>query len=142
MNDPTYYTDIPNSVRCGRGNMDHALDTETLKVQAGDSFEFVLGMTGGYKVLDDKRFWDCQDGRGFCTHFGDQLPQDYVSTTLHVEKHDMADKKNVTSPCESYIRDLYPHIYRPCQRAVRSGNTTAVESGSRSTRQALRCTRI
>lgn len=80
--DPAYYLDTPNSVRCGRGNMDHAAETETLKVQAGDSIEFV-STNLGYEQFEDERYWNCEDGRGFCAYFGEQYqqPQNYVSTT-------------------------------------------------------------
>lgn len=67
LSDPAYYLDMPNSVRCGRGNMDHAADTEVLKVQAGDTIEFVTASLG-YSQLEDARFWnDCLEGRGFCS---------------------------------------------------------------------------
>jgi hypothetical protein len=76
--DPTYYADAPNSVRCGRGNLDHAPNTDILKVKAGDSIEFVNANIG-YTDFEDARYWDCPDGRGFCTYWGPQPPDTYVS---------------------------------------------------------------
>lgn len=61
--------------------MDHAPDTEVLKVKAGDEFEFVVANIGLNEV-DDSRYWDCEDGRGFCTYFGpDPKGASYVSTS-------------------------------------------------------------
>ena len=77
ITDPTYYADTPNSVRCGRGNLDHAPDTDVLKVKAGDTIEFANANVG-YEDFEDERYWNCPDGRGFCTYFGEQQPQTYV----------------------------------------------------------------
>lgn len=64
--------------------MDHAPSTETLKAKAGDTIEFVNANLG-YNDFDDARFWDCADGRGFCTYFGKQQPpQTFVRPRLWV----------------------------------------------------------
>ncbi|KAI8626161.1 glycosyl hydrolase family 61-domain-containing protein [Xylariaceae sp. FL1651] len=64
--DPTYASDRPESVRCGRGNMAHAADTEVLTVHAGDTIEVA-------HVREDPEYWaaevawdNCPDGRGSC----------------------------------------------------------------------------
>lgn len=77
ISDPTYYADAPNSVRCGRGNLDHAPTTDILKVKADDTIEFVNANLG-YADYEDTRYWDCPDGRGFCTYWGPQPPETYV----------------------------------------------------------------
>ncbi|KAF2820353.1 hypothetical protein CC86DRAFT_374518 [Ophiobolus disseminans] len=82
MTDPTYYGDAPNSVRCGRDNLNHAPTTEVLKVKAGDTLEFVNANTG-YEQFEDKRFWECEDGRGYCSNFGEQSPQQYWMRIVH-----------------------------------------------------------
>ncbi|KAF2688408.1 lytic polysaccharide monooxygenase [Lentithecium fluviatile CBS 122367] len=64
--DPSYYTDHPNSVRCGRGNMEHAAETQSMWIKAGDTLEFA---TAAYTdpAFGDARVWECGDRRGFCT---------------------------------------------------------------------------
>jgi hypothetical protein len=62
---PTFYLDEPNSVRCGRGNMDHAADTEVLTVQAGDTFEIALVPPAPSEWKEE--YWkDCPNDWGFC----------------------------------------------------------------------------
>ncbi|KFA73937.1 hypothetical protein S40288_00925 [Stachybotrys chartarum IBT 40288] len=62
---PTYYLDEPNSVRCGRGNMDHAADTEVLTVQAGDTFE-IAQIAAAPSEWREEYYADCPDDLGFC----------------------------------------------------------------------------
>jgi hypothetical protein len=62
---PTWYLDEPNSVRCGRGNMDHAADTEVLTVKAGDTFEIAL-TAASPRDWTDAHWYNCPDGRGTC----------------------------------------------------------------------------
>lgn len=77
---PTYPTDFPESIRCGRDNQAWADQTETLKVKAGDTVEFA-------SLYDPPRDWDrpeyvqwedCPRGRGACR------PDDpYPSGVMH-----------------------------------------------------------
>ncbi|KAI9159064.1 putative endo-beta-1,4-glucanase D [Paramyrothecium foliicola] len=70
-NFPTFVTDLPNSVRCGRDNMNHAAETEVLKVKVGDTLEFVATAAETDKWSTNEVQWDaCPDGRGFCTESG------------------------------------------------------------------------
>lgn len=62
---PTYYVDRPESVRCGRGNMDHASQTEVLTVKAGDEIE-VAQQRNEPKDWADDQFYGCPDDRGTC----------------------------------------------------------------------------
>ncbi|KAI0397556.1 glycosyl hydrolase family 61-domain-containing protein [Xylariaceae sp. FL0594] len=69
--DPTYATDKPDSVRCGRGNMDHAAATDVLVVHAGDTIEVA-------HVRDNPEdlgivVWDgCPYERGSCVRYKGQ----------------------------------------------------------------------
>jgi len=63
--DPTYATDRPNSVRCGRDNMAHGPETETLTVQAGDTIEFAHSRWEPWN-WKDAMFYNCSNGRGSC----------------------------------------------------------------------------
>lgn len=67
-NFPTFNGDFANSIRCGRGNLDHANETETLTIQAGDQLEMAIttmepGLYGGWK---ESHFRNCPDNRGVC----------------------------------------------------------------------------
>ncbi|KAK9771610.1 putative Glycoside hydrolase [Seiridium cardinale] len=64
-NDPTYATDIPDSVRCGRDNMAYAADTETLTVRAGDTIQFAHTRFEPY-AWTDAMWYNCTDRRGSC----------------------------------------------------------------------------
>lgn len=64
---PTYYVDFPDSVRCGRGNIDHAASTEVLTVTAGDEIEIAHQRSSPAEWTDDM-FYACEDGRGTCQH--------------------------------------------------------------------------
>ncbi|KAF2280138.1 uncharacterized protein EI97DRAFT_429896 [Westerdykella ornata] len=64
---PTYYVDRPESVRCGRGNMDHANATEVLKVRAGDTIE-IAQHRGDPSEWTEDDFKNCPDNRGTCYH--------------------------------------------------------------------------
>ncbi|KAH7122837.1 glycosyl hydrolase family 61-domain-containing protein [Dendryphion nanum] len=73
---PTFPSDSPTSVRCGRDSLSWASQTSTLKVKAGDKFEFVA-TTAPPIIWDDKTKiqWDgCPEGRGGC------IPEDYDPT--------------------------------------------------------------
>jgi hypothetical protein len=75
---PTYPSDSPTSVRCGRDSLSWASKTSTLKVKAGDEFEFVATNAPTY-VWDNKTEiqWDgCHEGRGGC------IPEEYVRILL------------------------------------------------------------
>ncbi|OAG09647.1 uncharacterized protein CC84DRAFT_1202321 [Paraphaeosphaeria sporulosa] len=67
---PTRPTDAPNSVRCGRDNMNWAAKTDVLKVRPGDTIEFVLtGATLEPWTWDNEDLvqWEnCPEGRGAC----------------------------------------------------------------------------
>ncbi|KAK4182143.1 glycosyl hydrolase family 61-domain-containing protein [Podospora australis] len=63
---PTYFLDFPDSVRCGRGNLDHAKETQVLTIKAGDEVEIA-------HLRSDPSEWDngmfeCADDRGACDH--------------------------------------------------------------------------
>ncbi|KAF1994663.1 hypothetical protein P154DRAFT_613009 [Amniculicola lignicola CBS 123094] len=62
---PTYYIDRPESVRCGRGNMDHANATEVLTVNAGETIGIAYQRWEPYEWTDDM-FYNCPDDRGTC----------------------------------------------------------------------------
>lgn len=64
---PTYYLDFPDSIRCGRGNMDHANATEILTVRAGDEIEIAHQRSDPSTWTDDM-FYECDDDRGTCQH--------------------------------------------------------------------------
>jgi hypothetical protein len=64
---PTYAVDFPDSVRCGRGNLDHANVTEVLTVKAGDILEIAQQRYTPAEWTDDM-FYDCPDDRGTCVH--------------------------------------------------------------------------
>ncbi|PVH99558.1 lytic polysaccharide monooxygenase [Periconia macrospinosa] len=64
-NYPTYSTDTPNSVRCGRDNMAHAGATETLSVKAGDTVE-VAHVRNEPAYWRPELFYGCPEGRGTC----------------------------------------------------------------------------
>ncbi|KAF2684553.1 lytic polysaccharide monooxygenase [Lentithecium fluviatile CBS 122367] len=69
----TVYPDYPESVRCGRDNIKHALDTEVLDVQAGDALEFA-------HTRDEPSEWtdatfNCSSGYGAC--YEGQVGMDY-----------------------------------------------------------------
>lgn len=65
-NHPTYGTDKPESVRCGRGNMDHAADTEVLTVRAGDTIEVAHSRYDPTEWAEHVIWDNCPDGRGSC----------------------------------------------------------------------------
>jgi hypothetical protein len=62
---PTYYIDYPESVRCGRGNMDHAKETEVLTVKAGDTLEIAQNRWEP-REWTEGMFENCPDDRGTC----------------------------------------------------------------------------
>lgn len=64
---PTYHLDFPNSVRCGRGNIDHAPNTQVLTVRAGDELEIAHTRSDPSTWTDDM-FYECADDRGVCDH--------------------------------------------------------------------------
>jgi hypothetical protein len=64
---PTYVIDRPESVRCGRGNMDSANETEVLTVNAGDTIEIAQQRYEPSEWTDDM-FYDCTDDRGTCVN--------------------------------------------------------------------------
>ncbi|KAF2791623.1 lytic polysaccharide monooxygenase [Melanomma pulvis-pyrius CBS 109.77] len=64
-NFPTYASDNPNSVRCGRDNMAHAASTETLKVKAGDKIEMAHQRVEPSE-WQDNQWYGCPDKRGTC----------------------------------------------------------------------------
>ncbi|KAF2004387.1 hypothetical protein P154DRAFT_572046 [Amniculicola lignicola CBS 123094] len=66
---PTYATDLPNSVRCGRGNLAWAPKTDILRVKAGDTMEFVAFGGYPYEWNDTElfQFEGCPEGRGVCS---------------------------------------------------------------------------
>lgn len=65
--DPTYISDFPESVRCGRDNMAHAAATEILTVRPGDTIEAAHVRSGPeYKSWRDVMWDDCPEGRGSC----------------------------------------------------------------------------
>lgn len=67
-NYPTYPTDHPNSVRCGRDNLKWAPETEVLKVKPGDTLQFQPLQIPPNQWNDTKRVqWDnCPNGQGVC----------------------------------------------------------------------------
>ncbi|CAI6333745.1 unnamed protein product [Periconia digitata] len=64
---PTYIIDRPESVRCGRDNMNHAQGTEVLSVKAGDTIEIAHQREEPENWTDDM-FYNCTDDRGSCFH--------------------------------------------------------------------------
>lgn len=64
---PTYILDFPDSVRCGRGNVDHANVTEVLTVKAGETIEIAHMRSPPIEWKDDM-FYECADERGTCDH--------------------------------------------------------------------------
>jgi hypothetical protein len=87
---PTFPSDNPNSVRCGRGNMDWAAATDVLKVNAGDTMEFIVtGAPLEPRFWDDRNLvqWDdCPDGRGACNTRSDdpfKVCLQYVARLTH-----------------------------------------------------------
>ncbi|KAK3319417.1 glycoside hydrolase [Apodospora peruviana] len=62
---PTYTLDFPDSVRCGRGNLDHANATEVLTVKAGDTVEIAQQRSPPHDWTHDM-FYGCPDDRGTC----------------------------------------------------------------------------
>jgi hypothetical protein len=63
--------------------MTWAASTETIKVKAGDTFEFATANMYPYEYKDE--YLDCEDGRGFCTYKptiwdGQEYYQYYVSS--------------------------------------------------------------
>jgi hypothetical protein len=62
---PTYASDYPTSVRCGRDNMAHASSTETLKVKAGDKVE-MAHQRFEPSQWEDNQWYGCPDNRGTC----------------------------------------------------------------------------
>jgi hypothetical protein len=70
--DPTYPSDLPDSVRCGRGNVAHSQGTEILKVKAGDTLEllpfpFSPVNWSTYSEVPDVQWDNCPEGRGGCS---------------------------------------------------------------------------
>lgn len=63
--EPTYVSDYPESVRCGRDNMAHAASTETLKVNAGDTLT-IAHQRYDPEHWQDNQWYKCSDGRGSC----------------------------------------------------------------------------
>jgi hypothetical protein len=63
--EPTYATDKPNSVRCGRDNLAHAAETEVLKLKAGDTVE-IAHHRGVPSEWTDDQFYNCASGYGSC----------------------------------------------------------------------------
>lgn len=64
-NDPTYATDILESTRCGRDNMVHAVNTETITIHAGDVIEFAHQRYEP-SAWTDAMWYNCTDSRGSC----------------------------------------------------------------------------
>ncbi|ORY14706.1 glycosyl hydrolase family 61-domain-containing protein [Clohesyomyces aquaticus] len=64
-NFPTYSSDTPASVRCGRDNMAHANSTETLKVKAGDTID-MAHLRVELKYWGPDYWTGCADNRGTC----------------------------------------------------------------------------
>ncbi|CAI6340687.1 unnamed protein product [Periconia digitata] len=65
---PHYAFDLPNSVRCGRGTIEHGVTTETLKVKAGDTLE-VQQVRASPEEFDQtayKTIFECSSGPGAC----------------------------------------------------------------------------
>lgn len=70
--DPTYPSDLPSSIRCGRDNLVHASGTEVLPVRAGDTLEFLSfpfspQNWSTYTEVPDVQWENCPDGRGGCS---------------------------------------------------------------------------
>ncbi|KAI3325406.1 glycoside hydrolase [Xylariaceae sp. AK1471] len=71
--DPTYASDKPESIRCGRGNMDHAADTEVLTVRPGDTIE-VAHVRDNPETWAGVVVWDnCPYERGSCYKDRDKI---------------------------------------------------------------------
>ncbi|KAI8947023.1 glycoside hydrolase [Xylaria longipes] len=68
-NDPTWPIDRPESVRCGRDHMNHALSTEVLTVRAGDSVAFAHQLKEPAEWTS-AQFLNCPEGRGTCDDEG------------------------------------------------------------------------
>ncbi|KAI0443598.1 glycoside hydrolase [Xylaria telfairii] len=68
-NDPTWPIDRPESIRCGRDNMNHASSTEVLTVQAGDMITFAHQLNDPAEWTN-AQFLDCPQGRGTCDDQG------------------------------------------------------------------------
>ncbi|KFA73044.1 hypothetical protein S40288_03256 [Stachybotrys chartarum IBT 40288] len=77
-NDPTFLTDYPDSVRCGRDTLAHAADTEVLVVQAGDTLE-IAHTRKSPDTWADEQWYDCPNGRGSC----DPLDPDWTMDFNH-----------------------------------------------------------
>jgi hypothetical protein len=78
-NFPTYSSDYPESVRCGRDHMAHAASTETLTIQAGDTLEFAWQRNEPEFWTDDE-WYNCTNGRGSCDPHSSSAPD--VSRSL------------------------------------------------------------
>lgn len=82
---PTYPSDSPTSVRCGRDSLSWASQTSTLKVKAGDEFEFIATNAPTW-VWDNKTQiqWDgCPEGRGGCVPEDAPIPRYYGFSIAH-----------------------------------------------------------
>ncbi|KAF2118757.1 glycosyl hydrolase family 61-domain-containing protein [Lophiotrema nucula] len=93
---PTYSIDRPESIRCGRGNMDHANVTEVLTVKAGDEVEIAQQRSEPDEWTDDQ-FFNCTDGYGTCYH-QDGWYQDFNHPgplLVHLSK--VPDGQNITT---------------------------------------------
>lgn len=62
--EPTYYVDFPDSVRCGRGNMDWAGETEVLTVKAGEELQIAHHNFEPFNWLEED--FNCANGAGTC----------------------------------------------------------------------------
>jgi len=76
-NFPTYSTDLPESVRCGRDHMAYAASTETMTIQAGDTLEFAHQRHDPDEWTDDE-WYNCTNGRGSCDPDDASAPDGYM----------------------------------------------------------------
>lgn len=65
FNDPHYFGDLENSVRCGRGSMDWAKETALIDVNAGDTLEVAHHRSSPYEWRPDF-FENCPGDRLTC----------------------------------------------------------------------------
>jgi hypothetical protein len=74
FNDPTYWKDYDESVRCGRDNMNHANQTAVIDINAGDAIE-IAHQRSEPGVWTPAYFEGCPGGRATCDPTGSLVSQ-------------------------------------------------------------------
>jgi len=88
--EPTYYVDFPDSVRCGRGNMDHASETEVLTVKAGSELQIAHhnNLPNEWKEED----FNCPNGAGTCRAVGKMVSLCLLCVLEETRREEARDK--------------------------------------------------